>query len=196
MSLAHLEPGLRSNFQGDFGECWLAVTAAGCGVEHGDGGKNDLIKADIELTSLDEAGGIRNPAVLVQVKTTTNLRDAGQHWAYDLDAETYEALRLTNYRLRRILAVVGVSANGDTLRFKQDGTLLLGTAAWASLEGLAASANANTQVVYLPKMNRLDQQGLRDMLKQFGVPRSTPVPEVSIWDETIWDTATGEGQAS
>lgn len=193
MSLSHLASGMRSVFQGDFGECWLTVTAAGCGIEHGPGGQNDLIKADIELTSLDQVAGIRNPAVLVQVKTTTALRDAGDHWVYDLDIDTYDALRRDNYRLRRILAVIGVSEDGETLRFEDDGTLLVGTAAWMSLEGAGASNNSTRQAVYLPKTNRLDEQGLGEMLQKYGVPRSTPVPELNIWDEATWGSVTGEG---
>lgn len=187
MSLAEFSDGMRRLLGGDFGESWVSVAAAGSGITHGQHATTDLIKADIELTLRELVGGVWNPAVLVQVKTDVGLRDAGDAWAYDLDVATYEVLRLTNHRTRRVLAVIGLSAEGETLRIMDEGTLLVGQAAWVSLEGEPASANTTTQVVKLPKTNTLDRRGLRRMLETFGVPRSTPVPSFDVWNPSAWD---------
>lgn len=118
----------------------------------------------------------------MQVKTSLDLRDHDEeHWSYDLDVPTYNILRSTAERTRRILAVIGLSEDGETVRQMPDGTLLVGRASWVSLEGLPASSNTSSQAVLLPKANRLDEEGLQRMLVTYGVPRSSPVPDVNEW---------------
>lgn len=182
MSLAGLSVGGRNLFAGDFGETWVHATAAGCGHLHERSSTVDVIKADILVTLDGEAGGWSNPAVLVQVKTSVDLRDHdADHWAYDLDVTTYDVLRHPRQRTRRILAVIGLSEDGETVRLVPDGTLLVGQTAWVSLEGLPASSNSLSQVVYLPKTNLLDEDGLQRMLTAYGVPQSSSVPDVDEW---------------
>ncbi|GAA4731156.1 hypothetical protein GCM10023350_13090 [Nocardioides endophyticus] len=183
MSLAHIPQGERNLLQGDFGEAWVHTAAAGCGIDHGTHATVDRIKADIRLTHSGIIGGVRNPSVLVQVKTTIDLRDHDTHWAYDLDAATHEVLRQTDHQTRRILAVIGLSEDGETLRLEQDGTLLVGQTSWVSLEGLDATDSTSTQVVYLPKDQVLDPDGFQAMLSTYGVPRSSQVPEVNEWGD-------------
>src|SRR4051794_12418078 len=99
MSLAEFSVGDRNVLAGEFGEAWLHAAAAGCGHLHGPHATLDLIKADVQLTLRGEVGGLWHPCVLVQVKTTTDLRDHDDdHWAYDLDVSTYNVLRKTNER--------------------------------------------------------------------------------------------------
>lgn len=181
MSLAHLDEGERSLLQGDFGEYWVHTAAAGCGIDHGPNASVDRIKGDVRLTLSGIVRNVRNPSVLIQVKTTAGLRDVGDWWAYDLDVDTHDVLRQTNHQTRRVLAVIGLSADGETLRIEPDGTLLLGHTTWVSLEGEDESPNKGTQVVYLPKDNVLDPAGLKRMLETYGIPRSSAVPDVEEW---------------
>ncbi|MDP9848695.1 DUF4365 domain-containing protein [Streptosporangium lutulentum] len=172
----------QNTLQGDFGEAWLEVVAAGCGLLHGRPATLDLQKADVQLFSRGIENGTYNPAVLIQVKTTVDLRrQANGDYSYDVDIETYDVLRRDDHSIRRILAVIGVSKDGENVRLHADGTLLVGRGAWVSLEGLPASGNAKTQVVRLPGANTLDSPGLRLMLRTYGVRRSTPVPDVDAW---------------
>lgn len=182
MSLGALSVGERNLFAGDFGEAWVHAVAAGCGHLHEKSSTVDKIKADVLLTLDGEADGWRNPAVLVQVKTSVDLRDHDDgSWAYDLDLTTYDVLRHPKQATRRILAVVGVSEDGETVRLVSDGTLLVGQTSWVCLEDLPASSNTSSQVVMLPKANRLDEDGLLRMLSVYGIPRSSPVPDVDEW---------------
>ncbi|MFC5946381.1 MULTISPECIES: DUF4365 domain-containing protein [Actinomycetes] len=168
--------------QGDFGEAWLEVVAAGCGLLHGRPATLDLQKADVQLFHRGVELGTYNPAVLVQVKTTVELRrSADGDYSYDLDIETYDVLRRDDHAIRRILAVIGVSKDGEHVRLEPEGTLLVGHGAWVSLEGFPPSENAKTQVVCLPAAHTLDRRGLRLMLRKYGVRRSTPVPDVDAW---------------
>lgn len=182
MSLAGFSQGERNTLSGDFGESWLHAAASGCGLLHGTPATLDLIKGDVQLTLRGVEGGVRNPTVLVQVKATTDLRDHdADTWAFDLDVETHEVLRQTDHQTRRVLAVIRLSEDGETLRLMPDGTLLVGQTSWTSIEGAPGSPNKATQVVYLPKANVLDPEGLRAMLTTYGVPRSSLVPEVDEW---------------
>ncbi|MFF5110503.1 DUF4365 domain-containing protein [Streptosporangium sp. NPDC000509] len=167
--------------QGDFGEAWLEVVAAGCGFLHGRPATLDLQKADVQLFRRGVEHGTYNPAVLIQVKTTVDLRREGGTYNYDLDIETYDVLRRDDHAIRRILAVIGVAEGGENVRLHADGTLLVGRGAWVSLEGMPASDNTKTQVVRLPAAHTLDRRGLHLMLSTYGVRRSTPVPDVDAW---------------
>jgi hypothetical protein len=186
MSLAEYSKGLQRTLAGDFGEEWVEATAAGCGILHGREHTLDLIKADVRLTMRGEFGRTLNPSVLIQVKTTVDLRQDGPDgWAYDLDVETYDVLRQTNHQTRRILAVIGLSSDRRTVEVLPEGTLLIGQAAWVSIEGHGPTANASTEVVHLPRVNTLDKDGFEEMIKTYGVPRSSQVPELDEWGDRV-----------
>lgn len=176
--------GENSLLQGDYGEMWLRAVAAGSGFLHGRPTTLDLEKADIELVHRGELNGVWNPTVKVQVKTTTHLREEDSHFLYDLDVETYDALRRDNETVRRVLAVFRLPVNGDRVRLLEDGTLLAGRGAWMSLEGEPVTPNKSTQVVRLPVANTIDRAGLRRMLETYGGRWSTPVAEVNAWGKS------------
>lgn len=67
-------PSQNNAQQGDFGEAWLEVVAAGCGFPHGRPASLDLEKADVQLTLLGHHQETFNPTVKVQVKTEVGLR--------------------------------------------------------------------------------------------------------------------------
>lgn len=169
--------------QGDFGEAWIEAVAAGSGLLHGRPSTLGLQKADVAVTYRGLLDGTYCPSVLVQVKTTTDLRklDDGDY-GYDLDVDTYEVLRRDDHATPRILAVIGVSGDGERVRTHRDGTLLVGEGAWVSLEGAAASGNARSKAVRLPGGNTLDEEGLMRMIRMHGVRSSTRVPEYDIWE--------------
>jgi hypothetical protein len=178
-------PARNNALQGDFGEAWLEAVAAGCGLLHGRPSSVDLEKADVELTFLGTVAGTYNPTVKVQVKTEVNLRrNPDGTFVYNLDIATYDVLRREDHSVRRILAVFGLSGDGSRVRLHADGTMLVGHGSWVSLEGYPPSDNTTSQVVRLPVSNTLDGPGLDQMLKTYGVRRSTLVPEVDPWDIT------------
>jgi hypothetical protein len=133
---------------------WLHVAAAAAQILHSPPGTQDLEKADVLLTLIGEHFGEVNPAVKVQVKTTTELREtADDMFAYDLDVETYDVLRKVNHRVRRVLLVVQVPDDERWAHQGEYGLLLPGQ-----------------------ERNTLDKEELIRMLCTYGVSRSTPVP--------------------
>ena len=176
--------GERNQLQGDFGEAWVEAVAAGAGVLHGRPTTLDLEKADVELTRTGLTSTTWNPTVKVQVKTTVSARRNGEgDLVHDLDVETYEVLRRTDHSVRRVLMVIALPADQDVVRLIDDGTLLVGHAAWVSLEGRPPTSNTATIAVTLPRVNTVDGTGLDTLLRTCGVRSSTPVPDIDEWDE-------------
>ncbi|NKZ03017.1 DUF4365 domain-containing protein [Actinomadura latina] len=174
----------QNTLQGDFGEAWLEAVAAGCGLLHGRPTTVDLQKADVQLVYPGTELGTYYPTVNVQVKTTIRLRQlTSGDCSYDLDLETYEALRRTDHAVGRVLAVIGIPREGERVRLHSEGTLLCGRGAWVSLEGMKPSRNRTSQTIHLPATNTLDHSGLHRMLKTHGVRRSTPVPSINVWEQ-------------
>jgi hypothetical protein len=169
--------------QGDFGESWLEAVAASCGMVHGRPDSVDLDKCDVQLTLRGEYYGVQSPTVRIQVKTVKEMRKTrnGDFVYNDLDIETYNVLRHTNQGVPRALVVFEVGENGGRVELAQNGTLLVGQGAWASLVGLPATTNKSSQTVILPAANTIDAAGLELLLKTCGVRRSTPVPNVDPW---------------
>ncbi|MCW2932177.1 MAG: hypothetical protein JWM19_3139 [Actinomycetia bacterium] len=177
-------PSQNNALQGDFGEAWLEAVAAGCGFLHGRPASLDLEKADVQLTLLGRHQGTFNPTVKVQVKTEVEPRtDTDGTLVYNLDVPTYDVLRRQDHAVRRVLAVIGLSAEGPRVKLSDDGTILVGRGAWVSLEGYPVSPNSTSQVIRLPVANTLGQAGLDRMLKTHGVTRPTPVPDADPWGD-------------
>lgn len=172
----------RNVLQGDFGEAWLGAVAAGCDLIHGRPSTVDLDKADVLLTKVGLWEGTYSPTVMAQVKTTTDLRRLGSGaMSYDLDVATFNVLCRTDHAVRRVLVVIGLSDVGEKVVLQDGGTLLVGAGGWVSLEGLPPSENQATEAVELPLGNTLDRVGLERMLREYGVRRSTPVPDLDLW---------------
>lgn len=168
--------------QGDFGESWLHVVAAGAEMLHGDANTVDLDKADVEITWQGPHGNTYSPCVKAQVKTTSALRVEDDHFLYDLDVPTYEILRRTDHAVGRVLVVLRVSDTGERVDLQDGGTVLRGEGAWVSLEGSPTTQNESTVTVRLPRRNTLERKGLERMLLAHGTRRTTPVPEYELWE--------------
>src|SRR5262245_2705911 len=176
-------PSDQNAIQGDFGEAWLEVVAAGCGLLHGRPATLDLQKADVQLTLQGWIGRTYNPTVMVQVKTEVGLSvDQDGSLVYNLDVPTYDVLRRDDHSVRRVLAVVGLVKESASVRVQEDGTLLVGRGAWVSLEGYPETTNKTSQVVRVPAGNTLDEPGLHRMLGTYGVRRTFPVPVDDPWE--------------
>ena len=174
----------RNSQQGDFGEAWLEVVAAGAGLLHSRGTTLDREKADVELVFPGKLGNSSYPTVKAQVKTTSSLRDtaSGDH-VYDLDVNAYNVLVAMDHVVRRILVVFDTS-QADLYRVTYEGTLLLGKGLWVSLEGLPESANTNTVAVTLPASNTLDRASLERMITTYGIRMTTNTAEPNVWGES------------
>jgi hypothetical protein len=173
--------GEENLIQGDFGEAWLEVLAAGSGVLHGRPSTLDLEKADVELILQGEFNNTYNPTLKAQVKTISEPFAEIDEVSYDLDVKTHNVLCRTDHSVRRVLIVISAPNIKERVRLTDEGLLLLARGLWVSIEGFDESSNQATQVVKLPSKNVLDAEGLKRMLLTHGVNRSTPVPDFDQW---------------
>lgn len=177
--------GLNSVMKGDFGEAWLGVVAAGHRLLHGRPTTLDLERADVEVVYRGELNGTQNPCVKVQVKTAQRLdRDDDGALLYDLDVQTYDALRARNQGVARALVVIELDDEKEWVAYPVDGTLLRGRGAWLSLEGHQETVNTTTVRVRIPAENSLDGDGLMKLLAGTGYRRSTPVAATDEWRDS------------
>ena len=72
-------------YQGDFGETWLRVVAAGGELLHGPSTTLDLDKADVELTWQGSHGGTYSPQVKVHLSVLLALIALTRAWGYWLE---------------------------------------------------------------------------------------------------------------
>jgi hypothetical protein len=167
--------------QGDFGEAWLEVIAAGGAMDHVRI-KPDRDKVDVEVTLREDVAGVWGLAVKAQVKTARGLTpDRDGVLRYRLDVETYDFLR-RKQATPRVLVVFGLDESGDCVRLAPDGTLLCGIGRWVSLAERASIADKSV-VIDLPAENKLDVAGLRGLVIGCGVRQSTPVPDPNPWGD-------------
>ncbi|PWF84026.1 hypothetical protein CIK52_13915 [Kocuria rosea] len=174
--------GLTNRLQGDFGELWVEVVATALDLGAAPSDRSDLHKSDLTLTHYGEIDGYDAPSVKVQVKTEVEVptNDNGD-LRYALDADTHRVL-CKRSAVRRILVVVNMPSRHERIQFTDEGTLLRGKAHWISLEDAPPSENKESQTVLIPAENSLDEQGLRHIMRTYGVPRTTKAPPVDIWE--------------
>ena len=115
-----------------------------------------------------------------QVKTTHELRDAGEVLHYDLDAATYNVL-CRKSRTPRVLIVVTVPSQDVLAKVSPRRTVLLRSAYWADLTGKAQTQNTSSRVVPMPKTHLLTRTEMIRMIATAGVSSSTPVPDTNRW---------------
>lgn len=175
--------GLTNRLQGDFGELWVEVVATALDLGAAPSDRSDLHKSDLTLTHYGEINGYDAPSVKVQVKTEVDVpTNENGDLRYALDAETHRVLCKIS-AVRRILVVINMPSRHERIQFTEEGTLLRGKAHWISLENEAPSENKESQTVLIPAGNSLDENGLRHIMQTYGIPRTTEVPSVDVWEE-------------
>ena len=181
--MTNAERGMANVDRGRFGELWLRTVVSGFRLSHGVPDEGDMLKADLSITlPREEVAGLSNAGVWVQVKTTIEAMPSnGDGALYDLDVKTYDVLRRGNNRTRRVLVVFWLTAD-DNVSVQSDMTALIGSGLWASLEGQPPTDNKETIRVELPHDNVLDRDGLLRMLKEYGVPSTSKVPAIDLWE--------------
>jgi hypothetical protein len=112
-------------------------------------------------------GGYRTEVDLkVQLKATVRApAEVGDSLSYSLSGiQQYDDLRCETVSTPRILVVLFLPAQAQEWITHTDEALSLHKCAyWVSLRGATASSNKTAQTVYLPKHQRFDADGLRDL---------------------------------
>lgn len=141
---------------------YLAAVAASAGYT--------LSAMDFDRDGIDvqvRAGGDMRPSLDVQLKATVRLgEDAGEAFVYSLKRRNYDLLRLPSM-VPRILVVLALPDDETTWVEVSDACLVMRRCAyWTTLAGRPETSNKETVTVFIPKRNRLDPDGLKELMER------------------------------
>jgi hypothetical protein len=157
-----------------FSLAYVQAVAATAGFRVQDGTQPDDDSVDITIAARGPGGTVRSPKLDIQLKCQRGRPADEPTWPYDLKAKNFEDLRHTDLQVPRILVVVMVPDEvAHWLDQDEERMLMRHCGWWVSLRGSAASANATTVRVQVPRAQRFDVAGLTgimDRLGQGGVP--------------------------
>lgn len=125
--------------------------------------------ADFDRDSIDmtfTAGGPRRPKLDAQLKASSGLTDADDHFAFVLPKKNYEDLRADTVTPRILVVLDMPEPSDDWLLVTNDNLVLRRCAYWTSLAGFPDTSNTTSVTVRIPKANRFDPPALAALMDQ------------------------------
>jgi hypothetical protein len=118
---------------------------------------------------LDADSVLTSFSVDVQLKATyQDLTEREGKIAYELLLSHYDKLRLEEVAAPRLLVLLRLPRSPEEwLTISEESLVAKRCAYWVSLRGAATSENEKKQTVYVPRLNLLSPQGLRDVMARF-----------------------------
>lgn len=109
--------------------------------------------------------GVSSPQIDVQMKATTSHEVDGEHFVYDLDADTHRHLSDPNRHLPALLMVVAMPAERENWIHVSDAeTALRNQAFWFELSGLEPTANTSSVRLKIPLANQVNPESVNALL--------------------------------
>lgn len=166
-----MKPLSNNNIESELSYAYLHAVAARAGVGCKVSSRHDdNTGVDAVLTGWGPFpnGGYRQEVdIKVQLKATAAAPTiVGESLSYSLSGiQQYDDLRTDTVSTPRILIVLFLNPDSDAwLKHSEDGLLLRNCAYWVSLRGARKSDNKSAQTVYLPRAQKFDPEGLRNIL--------------------------------
>ena len=168
-----MQPLSTNNIEAELSYAYLHAVASKAGVGCKLGSRHDdNAGIDAELTAWGPFpnGGYRTEVdIKIQLKATTKEPVAqGDYWPYYLNGiSRYDDLRKETFATPRLLVVLFLPKNEmDWMALDDEALILRKCAYWVSLKGAKPSSNATAQMIYLPKSQRFDPDGLLGLMAQ------------------------------
>lgn len=144
-----------------FSEAYITAvaSAAGCKVQRW--GVDDEC-VDVVIGRRSAPGcAVVSPRLEVQLKATTSRCRRSGHVAYPVDIATYDALRMDNVTVPRVIVVVLVPRWAQHWTKHTEARLALHHCAyWYSLRGMPASGNGTSCTLHIPRSQALTSASL------------------------------------
>jgi hypothetical protein len=163
-----------NNIESELSYAYLHAIASRAGLDcRVDGRHADNDGVDALIDFRDEIPGtwVTNVNLRIQLKaTTTRSSETATHLPYAFRGiPRYDKLRIDDGGSTRLLAVLFLPhPAADWLNCSADELILKTAAFWVCLYGAKASTNDTSQTVYLPKVNLLTPDNLRDLCIEIG----------------------------
>ena len=125
--------------------------------------------ADFDRDSIDmtfTAGGPRRPKLDAQLKASSGLTEADDHFVFPLPKKNYEDLRADTVTPRILVVLDMPEPANDWLVVTTENLVLRRCAYWKSLAGYPDSSNSTSVTVRIPKANRFDPSSLAALMEQ------------------------------
>lgn len=166
-----MTPLSSQNIESELSYAYLHAVASNAGASCSMGTRHeDNSGVDAKLTGWGPFpnGGNRNEVdIKVQLKATIKVPTVvGDFLSYSLSGiKQYNDLRAETVSTPRILVVLFLPSSASEWISHTDEALSLQKCAyWVSLRGAPASENTSSQTIYLPKSQRLDTQGITQLM--------------------------------
>lgn len=167
------------DIESELSYAYLHAVAAKAGMSCKQGNRHDDgagVDAEINYRGMTSHSYKRHIQLNIQLKAT--LKDAGSlpdYFSYYLQgAKRYEKLRVDDSDIYKILVVLFLPNDPNSWLDCTPNELILKKAAhWVCLYGAPASSNPTGQTVYLPKVNLLTPDSLKDLV-ELAVNRKVP----------------------
>ncbi|RVK93386.1 DUF4365 domain-containing protein [Sinorhizobium meliloti] len=166
-----MSPLTSQNIESELSYAYIHTIASRAGMSCKVAGRHDdNAGVDAEITGwgpFPGGGFIDEVDLKVQLKATVKQPPVvGDCFSYNFKGiKQYDDLRKETTAAPRILVVLFLPAQEEEWIAHSEGALLLRKCAyWVSLRGAKASSNETSQTVYIPKKQRFDVKGLRDLM--------------------------------
>ena len=114
-----------------------------------------------------QAGGSMRPALELQLKATTNLRDVGNdHFSFPLPRRNYDLLREKSQTPCLLVVLDLPNDRAQWMTITEDELVIRRRAYWLNLLGWDATTNDTSISVRIPKRNVFDVAGLQALIEQ------------------------------
>jgi hypothetical protein len=131
--------------------------------------------AGIDATITEDGRRLASDSILtsfsvdIQLKATyLELPDNDGRLSYVLSVPHYDKLRLDEVAAPRLLVLMRLPHHPEEwLQITEEALIARRCAYWLSLRGASASANNDSQTVYVPRANLLSSRGLTDLMACF-----------------------------
>lgn len=181
-----MKPLTTNNIEAELSYAYLHAVASKAGVGCKLGSRHDdNAGIDAELTGwgpFPNGGYLTEIDIKVQLKATVKTPvPKGEYWPYFLNGiSRYDDLRKETLSTHRILVVLFLPENeADWLGLDDEALILRKCAYWVSLRGAKSSSNSSGQIIYLPKSQRFDPEGLLALMAQLSHNKVPTYQEIS-----------------
>ncbi len=162
-----------NNITAELSYAYLHAVAAKCGMGCSWGNRHDDgVGVDATIRVREDFGAqalLNSFTIDVQLKSTVQALSVNEgSYSYPLSMKNYDELRDTNCSPLKFLVVLMLPAAHDQwLDVSKDRLITRRCAYWVGLHGAPASTNSTNQTVYIPEVNVLTPESLRQIAEKF-----------------------------
>jgi len=127
----------------------------------------DMDSVDVVIQEhgmMDDSSSIYSPEIKIQLKSTSSITEQNGAFHFSLPIKNYNDLRAKSTSPRILVLLVLPDESDNYVVHSIDELVLKKCAYWHNLSGLPDSSNTSNTTVYIPTMNVLSPENLKDLM--------------------------------